>query len=62
VFGVADERSERLVWVAFTLCDEWFAEGGCREEEGARVDDNEGRANNERSWMYPQEGMWVSAY
>ena len=40
MFRVVDERAGRLVWVAFTLCDESFVEGGYREEEGASVDDD----------------------
>ena len=42
MFGVVDEGTEGLVWVASTFCNESFVEGGYREEEGANVDDNEG--------------------
>jgi hypothetical protein len=42
VFGVAAEGGGGLLWVAITLCDVSFVEGGCREEEDARVDDKEG--------------------
>jgi hypothetical protein len=38
VFGVADEGAGGLAWMAFTLCEESFTEGGYHEEEDASVD------------------------
>ena len=46
--------------MAITLCDESFVEeDGCREEEGARVDDNGGGEEGEIWDVHPQEAICV---